>query len=249
MHATPVTVVPLAICQRHLPALLLILVGAMAAIPSASAACPTTFPTLPEVVIVEAPEPPLPVVRVPLRTREVNGEVRLENVYGTPEIIKPRFQPVVEAHSVAGTNSACWRITRVEVRLEVETARLEVPEEFADNACLYIGALVSALEDHNRIHMSMREFWERVRPRISQHLAEFSAASGNDETAVTQAFNAWLKPRLLGLVETLHAEDGGPRPPPVNAGFEAGQRACPKFLDELVRFKEAQQPGRRRVPI
>jgi hypothetical protein len=236
--------------HRHLAALLLILAAAMAAMPSlASAACPTDSLPPPEVVVLEVPHPPLPVARVPLRTREVNGEVRLENVYGTPEIIKPRLRPALETGSSAGTGSACWSLARVEVRLEVEAARLEVPEEFADNACLYVGAVVSALEDHNRIHSSMREFWQRVTPRLSQYLGEFRSAGANGEVAARQAFDAWLRPRLLGIVETLHAEDGGPRPPPPNAGFEAGQRACPTFLDELTRFKAARQPGAQRAPI
>jgi hypothetical protein len=189
------------------------------------------------------------VVRVPLRTREVNGEVRLENVYGTPEIIKPSLRPTLEMRSMAGNGDACWRLAHVEVRLEVEAGRLEVPEEFANNACLYIGALVSALEDHDRLHVSMREFWQRVAPRLSQYLGEFRSTGADDEAAATQAFYAWLRPRLLHIVQRLHAEDGGPRPPPQDAGFEAGQRACPTFLDELTRFKAARQPGGRRVPI
>ncbi|WP_146201969.1 hypothetical protein [Teichococcus aestuarii] len=133
--------------------------------------------------------------------------------------------------------------------MEVEAAQLQVPREFSDNACLYIGALVSALEDHNRIHTSIREFWGRVIPRLSQYLGEFRPVNANDKGAATQTFQAWLKPRALRMVETLHAEDGGPNPPPENAGFEAGQRACPTFLDELMRFKAAQQPGIRRTPI
>lgn len=214
-----------------------------------SAACPGGPSAPPEVVILDVPEPSPPVARVPLRTREVNGEVRLQNVYGTPEIIKPRLRPVLEARSVAENGNGCWRLARVEIRLEVEASRLEVPEEFADNACLYIGALVAALEDHDRIHVSMREFWQRVTPRLSQRLGEFQPAIANGEDAATQAFNAWLRPRLLGIVEALHAEDGGPRPPPQDAGFEAGQRACPTFLEELTRFKAARQPGARGAPI
>jgi hypothetical protein len=236
--------------HRHLAALLLILASAMAAMPSlASAACPTDSLVPPQVVVLDVPHPPLPVARVPLRTREVDGEVRLENVYGTPEIIKPRIRPALEAGSAAGSGAACWRLAGVEVRLEVEAARLEVPEEFADNACLYVGAIVSALEDHNRIHSSMREFWQRVTPRLSQYLGEFRSSSADGEVAAGQAFDAWLRPRLLGIVKTLHTEDGGPRPPPPNAGFEAGQRACPTFLDELIRFKADRQSSARRAPI
>lgn len=250
MHATPATVVPGLMRVSTMVACLLIAAAGVAGMPSsARAACSNEPPSMPEVVILDTPELSPLVARVPLRTREVNGEVRLQNVYGTPEIIKPRLRPVLEARSVAGNGETCWRLARVEVRLEVEASRLEVPEEFAGNACLYIGALVSALEDHDLIHASMRAFWQRVTPRLSQRLGEFQPAVAKDEGAAAQAFNTWLRPRLLGIVEALHAEDGGPRPPPQDAGFEAGQRACPTFLEELTRFKAARQPGGGRTPI
>lgn len=96
---------------QHLTTLLLILVMILATVPSAvSAACSAVTPTLPEVVIVDIPEPSPPVARVPLKTREVNGEVRLENVYGTPEIINPRFRPTLEMMPMTGSGSACWRL-------------------------------------------------------------------------------------------------------------------------------------------
>lgn len=227
-----------------------ILFSAVATKPSlANPACPSGPATLPEVVILAVPEASPPVVRVPLETREVNGEVRLQNVYGMPEIVHPRLSPVFEARPGVGGGNSCWRLARMEIRLEFREARLEVPEEFASNACLYIGALASALDGHKQMHALMHGFWQRVAPKFGQYVSEFQPARGEDRQAVEDRFDRWLAPRLLDMVERLQAEDGGPRFPTQDISIEAGRRSCPTFIDELTRFKAALQPARRATPI
>jgi hypothetical protein len=215
----------------------------------ANTVCSAAPPDRPEIVVLSVPEPSPPVARVPLETREVNGEVRLQNVYGMPEIVRPRLRPVFELRPGTNGRGSCWRLTRMEVRLEFTEARLEVPEEFASNACLYIGALASALDGHDQMHVLMHGFWQRVAPKFSQYMNEFPEVVGDDRNAVEDRFDRWLAPRLLDIIQTLQAEDGGPRFPVQDISLAAGRRACPAFIEELTRFKAARQPTTRRMPI
>lgn len=217
------------------------------AAPGDAAFCSTTPPPPPEVVVVELPMRPPPIARVPLQMQaSASGEPRILNVFGAPTFVEPEFRAVLEADTALPAMAACWRVSRLLVRLEVTAAWLEVPQEFAGNDCLDRGALAGARAFHTGTVAAMRQFLERARPAIVRHSAAFGWTQAEDEGAAFATYNIWLRPRLPELLEAAKAEaGGGPRLPTQAAGLEAAQHACANFIEELQRFRnhEAERRG------